>query len=225
MRDALNKNPKVQRAVIGVAALGLVLLFVVRMMGGGDSASPADSAIPPALTGAAPGVSVPTVPGTDPGIGSNAANVVPEGVPTGVPEPPLSATSAPAPEAGGLLVAGKGLPASLALDYGKGRAIVLLIVKKKGIDDRLVERAVKRLRSRGDVAVFVVPVKDIARYSQITQGVNVNRTPALVVIHPRSSATAVPTATVNYGFRNPASVDQAVDDALYNGPTVPYHPG
>ena len=65
----------------------------------------------------------------------------------------------------------------------------------------------------------------IARYARITQGVDVNRVPALIVLGRAPHATGRPTATVSYGFRGPDSVDQAVRDALYKGPTnLPYYP-
>ena len=35
----------------------------------------------------------------------------------------------------------------------------------------------------------------------------------------------MPAATVSYGFRGPASVEQALEDALYKGPKdIPYYP-
>ena len=35
----------------------------------------------------------------------------------------------------------------------------------------------------------------------------------------------MPTAVVSYGFRGARSVEQALDDALYKGPTdLPYYP-
>jgi hypothetical protein len=69
-----------------------------------------------------------------------------------------------------------------------------------------------------------VPAHEIARYATISQGVEVNRTPALVVIRPKHLSKGVPSASVQYGFRSPASVEQAVIDAEYKGPTVEYHP-
>ena len=65
----------------------------------------------------------------------------------------------------------------------------------------------------------------IARYSRITQGVNVDRVPALIVLRPRHLTQGTPTATLSYGFRGPESVDQAIRDALYKGPSnLPYYP-
>ena len=60
---------------------------------------------------------------------------------------------------------------------------------------------------------------DVADYSRITQGVDVERTPALVVVQPQA-ADRGPAARGDRQLRlpRPESVDQAVDDALYDGP-------
>jgi hypothetical protein len=110
--------------------------------------------------------------------------------------------------------------------YADGDVVVLLVMHEKGIDDRELERTVERLRSRGDTSVFVVPAPKIAEYSRITRGVDVERTPALVVLQPRRlSEGGTPTASVSYGFRGPASVEQAVEDSLYKGrKDLPYYP-
>ena len=80
--------------------------------------------------------------------------------------------------------------------------------------------------TRSDVAVCTPDVKNVADYSRITEGVDVNRTPALVVIQPKRLATGpMPAATTSYGFRGPASVEQAFDDAVYEGPSdLPAYP-
>ena len=212
MRSALNENPLVQRVVIGIGVVVLVILVLTRL-GGGDSSSPA-LPVDPASASSAPALSAAT---------GEAESITP-GAASGAPEAtPPAAT--PATTAEGTFYPGKGLPQNVVIAYAKDKAVVLLVVKKKGIDDRLVERAAKRLRARDEVAVFVTPATKIARYSQITQGLNVNRTPALVVVAPRSRTNSVPTGTVSFGFRSPASVEQTVDDALYGGPTQTYHPG
>ncbi len=108
--------------------------------------------------------------------------------------------------------------------FRAGDTVVLLFVKDGGIDDRLVTRSVERLNGLSHVATFVVPAHEIARYTTISQGVEVDRTPALVVVRPKHLGQGVPSASVQYGFRSPASVEQAVIDAEYKGPTVEYHP-
>ena len=59
------------------------------------------------------------------------------------------------------------------------------------------------------VSTFVVPVSRIARYASITQGVGVDRVPALVVLRPKKLDQAVPTASVTYGFQDGDSIEPA----------------
>jgi hypothetical protein len=54
--------------------------------------------------------------------------------------------------------------------------------------------------------------------------VQLDRVPALVVVRPRRLSDGVPEATVSYGFRGPESVQQAVEDALFDGKSVTYDP-
>ena len=129
-----------------------------------------------------------------------------------------------APEPGALAAAVTPPPRPVTAAFNAGDTVVLLFVKNGGIDDRLVTRSVERLKGLSQVATFVVPVRDIARYTTITQGVEVNRVPALLVLRPKDLSDGVPSASVQYGFRSPASVEQAVIDAGYRGPTVDYHP-
>ena len=77
------------------------------------------------------------------------------------------------------------------------------------------------LKSRDDVEVFVVKSKDIADYARITSGVAVNRTPALVVIRPAQADDGVPDRDRLLRLPRSASVQQALEDALYDGPTSP----
>jgi hypothetical protein len=129
-----------------------------------------------------------------------------------------------APEPGAFATAVAPPPRPVSAAFRAGDTVVLLFVKNGGIDDRLVTRSVERLSGLSHVATFVVPAHEIARYATISQGVEVNRTPALVVIRPKHLSKGVPSASVQYGFRSPASVEQAVIDAEYKGPTVEYHP-
>jgi hypothetical protein len=108
--------------------------------------------------------------------------------------------------------------------YARNQAVVLFIAKQKGLDDKALRASVARLEARGDVATFVVPVKDVAKYARITEGVSLDRTPALVILRPRKLTDNVPEATVSYGFRGPESVETAVEDALYDGKNVTYDP-
>jgi hypothetical protein len=94
------------------------------------------------------------------------------------------------------------------------------------LDDRDLEQTVRSVGTRSDVAVFVTDVKNVADYSRITEGVDVNRTPVLIVIQPkRLTDGPMPAATASYGFRGAASVEQAFDDAVYAGPSdLPAYP-
>lgn len=130
-------------------------------------------------------------------------------VPAGAPTVPM-ATSAP--------------PADVVAAYEAGSTVALLFVHDGGIDDRIVRDTSAQLASLPGVASFVVPAAKISRYAAITEGVGVERVPALVVIRPKRVEGAVPTASVSYGFQSGESVAQAVIDAGYEGPTVDYHP-
>jgi hypothetical protein len=114
----------------------------------------------------------------------------------------------------------------VAQAYDDGRAVAVLITRMRGIEDRRLRATLSRIEAAGDVAVFHAYARDIARYSRITGGVDVSRVPVLVVIRPRElSEAAVPVAAVSYCFRGPASAEQAVRDALYEGRrNLPYHP-
>jgi hypothetical protein len=74
------------------------------------------------------------------------------------------------------------------------------------------------------VATFIVPASKIARYASVTDGVGVNRVPALLVVRPKRLTHGNPTASVTYGFQGAQSVEQAVTDARYDGRTLDYHP-
>jgi hypothetical protein len=219
VRNALNSNPLVQAAAIGVLAVIVGFLLLTRVMGQSEPAPEAAATDPAAATGATPPQAESTAPAAD------ASAPVPDA--TGVP-PTDAAAADPAAEAAaaGEFVAGPGLPAEVVKAYADGKVVVLLVELETGIDDRKLEKTVEALRSRGDTAVFLVPADEIADYSRITQGVDVERTPALVVIRPRRLTEGpTPVASVAYGFRGPQSVDQAVEDALYEGrQDLPYYP-
>lgn len=134
----------------------------------------------------------------------------------GVAATPTAAVTAPVPA--------PPLPKGVTAAYNSGQTVVLLIVRDGGIDDELARDSVAVLDSVPDTAVFVVPVREVARYAAITLGVDVNRVPALVVMRPKALSEAGPEAAVTYGFQTAQSVEQAVRDARYDGPTVSYHP-
>lgn len=115
-------------------------------------------------------------------------------------------------------------PKAVTAAFNSGQTVVLLIVREGGIDDRLAKADTAALASIPGVGLFVVPVSKIARYASITEGVGVNRVPALVVLRPKALSHGVPTASVSYGYQGAQSVVQQVTDARYKGRTLPYHP-
>jgi hypothetical protein len=116
------------------------------------------------------------------------------------------------------------LPHDVITAWKANKTVVLLFVHDGGIDDRLVKRATDGLTSLPQAATFVVPASKISRYAAITEGVGVNRVPALVVVRPKHVHQTIPTASVSYGFQSGQSIVQAVIDAGYKGPTLDYHP-
>jgi hypothetical protein len=219
VRKALNDNPVAQIAVLGVLAVLVGFFLLTRMAsksGGGDpsASSPAasDASTAPALADSAgtPAVPSPATGTTPPATGSDDA---------------LAPPASPSDASVGEFVAGPGLPAAVVKAYKHDKTVVLLVLRHRGIDDNQLRENVERQRGRSDLALFVTNAGHIARYSRITQGVNVDRVPALIVLRPRHLAHGTPTASVSYGFRGPESVDQAVSDALYKGPiNLPYYP-
>jgi pyruvate/2-oxoglutarate dehydrogenase complex dihydrolipoamide acyltransferase (E2) component len=115
-------------------------------------------------------------------------------------------------------------PRAVTAAFQSGETVVLLVVREGGIDDRIVRADTAALAAIPKVALFVVPVRRIARYAAITEGVGVNRVPALVVLRPKALSHGVPTASVSYGYQGAQSVLQAVVDARYKGRTLSYHP-
>jgi hypothetical protein len=218
MRRAINENPAVQAALVGVMVILFAFLLFTRVLNR-DSGPAATE--PAATTQAA---------GAESTAGATATPAPEAAAPeTATAEPAVpEATTTPTPPAGamptGEFVPGKGLPRNVVEAYRDNNVVALLVVRERGIEDKPVKSAVETLRGRSDVEVFVTGAKDIARYSQITQGVNVSRVPALVVIRPKKLNGDVPEATVSYGFRSRKSVLQAVSDAKYDGRKVPYHP-
>jgi hypothetical protein len=115
-------------------------------------------------------------------------------------------------------------PRAVTAAYEAGETVVLLIVREGGIDDHMVREDTGALEGISNVALFVVPAKEIARYAAITEGAGVNRVPALVVLRPKALSHGAPTASVSYGYQGAESVVQAVVDARYKGHTLSYHP-
>lgn len=197
MREALNNNPLAQAAVVGVL-LVCAAIFVISSGGGGEEEGGEPAAT--SSTSVSPTESAPA---------ESPAPASPEG---GLAAVSQAAASAPP------------LPRPLMRAWKANETPVLLIVRDGGIDDRLVKTATAGLAGFRNAAVFIVPAHKIFRYAAITEGVGVDRVPALVVLTPKHLDQSVPTASVSYGFQSPQSVAQAVIDAGYKGATVDYHP-
>jgi hypothetical protein len=203
MREKLNSNPMAQLAVIGVL-LVVGALMMMRMMGGGSSASEASTAPVPA----------PPAPAS----GTTTATAAPA-APTAAP----AATGAAVPTSAPVVSDPPPLPDDVVAAHQSGATVVVLLVHPSAPEDNRLERTVRGLAQPG-VAVFVAPAEQIARFASITQSINVDRVPALIVIEPKGVSAGQPEAIVRYGFRNPESVVQAVKDAVYKGATRTYSP-
>jgi hypothetical protein len=220
VRKALNENPVAQIAVLGVLAVLVGFLLLTRVAGksGGESSATSptasgDSATSAPADGSSTAGTVPPATSSDaaPSTRSDGATVPPTGSVSGAPV--------------GKFVAGPGLPASVVKAYEDDKTVVLLVLRHRGIDDDQLRQNVERLRGRKGLALFMTNAGHIARYARITQGVNVDRVPALIVLRPRHLTHGTPVASISYGFRGPDSVDQAIRNALYKGPSnLPYYP-
>ncbi len=199
MREQLNNNPLAQLGVVGVLIVA-VGFFLLSSSGGGKEEEPAGSA--EATASATTGEAVEGA--------AEAAGA--ESLSSALSAVGQAATTAPP------------LPRPVLDAWGANKTLVLLFVHDGGIDDRLVKIATDGLAGFRDAAIFVVPAAKIARYAAITEGVGVDRVPALVVVTPKHLKKTVPTASVHYGFQSPQSVAQAVIDAGYKGKTLDYHP-
>lgn len=200
MREQLNNNPMVQMGVVIVLVIAAGFFLLTTMGGGGEEES-AEVATPIEGAPATPGA---PVEGSVESLEATGATPSAEASLAAVPpiEPPVRVVDA----------------------WESGATVVLLFVRKGGIDDRLVRDAASALAGLQKVTSFVVPAKQIARYSAVTGGVGVERVPALVVLTPKRVDQPVPTASVHYGYLSSQSIVQAVLDAGYEGPTLDYHP-
>lgn len=196
MREQLNNNPLVQMGAVAALLLIGAIFLLTTMGGGGEEEGEAGSS---SITTTAPGEGAAPSPGEAP--------------------PPETVTGAAAPT-----LATQPLPRPVMDAWNANQTVVLLIVNDGGVDDDLVKLASSRLDGMSGVTTFTVPAGQIARYASITQGVGVDRVPALVVLSPKNLDQAVPTASVSYGFQDGDSIEQAVIDAGYKGPTLEYHP-
>jgi hypothetical protein len=219
MRQAINENRTVQLAL--VAVLALAGAFMLLKGGGSSASSAADTSAAPAPV---PGTSALPPPGT--GVAATPAPVATSGTASATTATAVAGTAAAGPPpVPADLVPGPGLPKGMLAAYKRGDAVALLVTRAGATDDALVRGSLGLLDGLDHLAVYSTKAKHVARYSWLTQGVDLSDLPALVILLPRANTDGAPTASVSYGFRGPASVLQAARDALYRGPTdLPYHP-
>lgn len=210
MRRAVNENPIIQVVVIGILVLVVGFMLVNGVFSRGEPE--------PAATDATPaGGAVATGPGATPEATEALEPAATEGAAA-----PEGSLAEPAPAG---FAAGPGLPAPVVAAYERGDTVVLLVTRRTGIEDRRMRSAVDSLAGRGDIAVFKTVAKHVAEYSRIAQGVDLDRVPALIALSPRDASDGpMPAAAVSYGYRGLESVEQAIRDAGYDGPALPYHP-
>jgi hypothetical protein len=201
LRKALNDNPAVQIGVLAALAVLVGFLFLTRLHGSTSSAPTDTTAVPTDTTSSLPAAPATSAPSTAP-----------------APEPSSPASA---------FRAGPGLPAAVVKAYDSGDVVVLLVTKHGSLDDRALRADLRVLDGRPGLSVFTTNAKNVADYSRIAEGVDVHQAPALVVLRPKHLAGkgTMPEASVEYGFRSVDSVDQAIRDALYKGPTnLPFYP-
>ena len=216
MRKALNSNPIAQ--VGAIAVLGLLVAFLLL----GTSAAVSLRPTRPTRQHGRPGG----------GRGRARAGGRPTRRPrpradrrrrrprTRRPRPPAVPTDPAA--ADGQFKAGPGLPEPVVNAYESGDTVVLLVNRGGGIDDHVMRIVAPKVKAIDDVAFFETNARDVANYSRIAEGVDIDRVPALVVLSPKSVSGkgSLPIATIDYGFRDVKSVLQAVHDARYDGKTA-----
>lgn len=209
MREKINSDPRFQIGII-VVLIAVAAFMFLKPSGGeeGEEAAPTEATVTVAGTeasGTATGATAgEAVEGAVEGAVEAATEEGAAVVPTSIPAPPM--------------------PTPVAHAYDDGKTVVLLIVHDGGIDDKLVKDSVEGLTALPEVALFVVPAKQISRYAAITLGADVQQVPALLVMKPRDVSEGVPQASVDYGFQTPQSIVQAVVDAGYKGPEATYYP-
>ena len=210
--DQTYRNTKSLNAVFAESSVFMLFTTVLKK---DTPPTESDSTTEAAATAAAPAP-------TDPAAAATPVPAAPV-APTAPAPVPAPGATADLGAADGLLPT-RGLPEDVLVAYAKDKAIALLVVDPNGTSDGVIKRYTKLLRSAKGVEVFIVKSKNIGDYSRITSGVGVSRVPALVVVRPRKLNEGAPTASVLYGFRSPASVRQALDDALFDGRQVSAYP-
>jgi hypothetical protein len=203
MRQKINEDPRAKAAVVIVLMMASLFLFMTRVKGGEEAPPPADPVTADVMTAGA------TAP----------SSAIPS------PTAPVAGAAAPAAAPGTLpQIEDVPLPTEVVSAYERGDTVMLLLVRERGIDDRLLEAATAQVAAASGVTLFSDTVENVSRYTQITQAINLDRVPALIVLRPKRLSSGTVTATVSYGFRDAQSIRQEIVDALYDGRAVGYSP-
>ena len=203
MRQKINEDPRYKMAIVVVLMVAGLFMYMTRVKGGAEEAPPAAPVTADVMT---TGAAVPSAA-------------------TPSPTMPVAGTAPPATAPSGLpQIDDVPLPTEIVSAYNRGDTVLLLLVRERGIDDRLVEAATAQVAAASGVTFFSDSVKNVAKYTQITQAINLDRVPALIVLRPKRLSGGTATATVSYGFRDVQSIRQEIVDALYDGGSVGYSP-
>ncbi len=208
--------------ILLVCAIAFLAAWTLFLRPGGSAAEPAaPAATTTAPASAAGGEAASTAPGT----AVEAANTVAakaqqstgEAAPAAAPAtgtaPAAAPAAAEAPAASAEVIEAaerSGLPSRLVKGIEDRKVLVLLFWNPKADDDRAVRREIREAdeHHRKNVVFHTANIEDIARYQQITRGVNVQQSPAVVVVDRKLHAESL------VGYSDHTLIEQSIDDAL-----------
>jgi hypothetical protein len=130
---------------------------------------------------------------------------------TSAAQPATKAKAAPAtkptPQSASASAAASAKTVGTAIRAGK--VVAILFYNDAAADDRAVKSELAAIPTHGDQVVKVaVPVSQLIQFSSLTQTVDVNTAPELVLIdHARQASTLV-------GYADSVEIAQRIDDAL-----------
>lgn len=206
MRKTLNDNPVVAVGVVGL--LGMVVAFMLlhsissRSSGGTSTSTTATAATTATTPGAVASTTATTA--------TTSTSATPATVTPATPAAPVATV--------GEFKAGPGLPKPVVDAYDSNKVVVIVVLKQNGIEDQDVARATATLRGASNVAFFPTLASNVARFSRVTEGVDLNRVPAIIVIRSKKTTSgSTPQASVSYGFKSLEGLAQDVRDATYKG--------
>jgi|GEM_PF-7103037 len=122
---------------------------------------------------------------------------------------PAQATVPAKPAASTAADNAKNRDAAVVRDMRSGKVVVMLFWNAKGADDVATRGAVRAIsRHGGKVAVHVIPISRVGQYRSITDGVQINQSPTVLVIGRKGSTRSI------VGLTERGELNQAVSDAL-----------